>query len=130
MNDDRPGSSATLIAETERVSAPNYSPLPVVIARAEGVCAWDVEGSKYLDCISAYSSLNQGHRHPRIVAALVEQAGRLTLTSRAVHNDRMGAFSNELCALLGLDMALPMNTGAEAVETAIKLARKWGYRSK
>ena len=122
--------SSAVIAETERVSAPNYSPLPVVVSRGEGVWVWDVEGRRYLDCISAYSSLNQGHRHPRIVAALVEQAGRLTLTSRAVHNDRMGAFLNELCALSGLDMALPMNTGAEAVETAIKLARKWGYRVK
>jgi len=130
MNDDRPGSSATLIAETERVSAPNYSPLPVVIARAEGVWAWDVEGRKYLDCISAYSSLNQGHRHPRIVRALVEQAGRLTLTSRAVHNDRMGPFLAKLCELAGFEMALPMNTGAEAVETSIKLARKWAYRVK
>jgi len=130
MNDDRPGSSATLIAETERVSAPNYSPLPVVIARAEGVWAWDVEGRKYLDCISAYSSLNQGHRHPRIVRALVEQAGQLTLTSRAVHNDRMGPFLAKLCELAGCEMALPMNTGAEAVETAIKLARKWAYRVK
>jgi len=130
MNDDRSGSSATLIAETERVSAPNYSPLPVVIARAEGVWAWDVEGRKYLDCISAYSSLNQGHRHPRIVRALVEQADRLTLTSRAVHNDRMGPFLAKLCELAGFEMALPMNTGAEAVETAIKLARKWAYRVK
>ena len=119
-----------MIAETERVSAPNYSPLPVVIARAEGVWAWDVEGRKYLDCISAYSSLNQGHRHPRIVRALVEQAGQLTLTSRAVHNDRMGPFLAKLCELAGFEMALPMNTGAEAVETAIKLARKWAYRVK
>ncbi len=119
-----------LIAATEQVSAPNYKPLPVVISRGEGVWVWDVEGRKYLDCISAYSSLNQGHRHPRIVAALVEQAGRLTLTSRAVHNDQMGPFLSELCAIARLDMALPMNTGAEAVETAIKLARKWGYRAK
>jgi len=130
MNDGRPGSSAALIAETERVSAPNYAPLPVVIARAEGVWAWDVDGRKYLDCISAYSSLNQGHRHPRIVRALVEQAGRLTLTSRAVHNERMGPFLAQLCRLAGFEMALPMNTGAEAVETAIKLARKWAYRVK
>ena len=122
--------SRAVIAEAERVSAPNYSPLPVVLARGEGVWVWDVEGRRYLDCISAYSSLNQGHRHPRIVAALVEQAERLTLTSRAVHNDRMGPFLNELCALAGFEMALPMNTGAEAVETAIKLARKWGYRVK
>jgi ornithine--oxo-acid transaminase len=122
--------SSAVIAEAERVSAPNYSPLPVVLSRGEGVWVWDVEGRRYLDCISAYSSLNQGHRHPRIVAALVEQAERLTLTSRAVHNDRMGPFLNELCALAGMEMALPMNTGAEAVETAIKLARKWGYRVK
>jgi len=122
--------SGSVIAEAERVSAPNYSPLPVVVSRGEGVWVFDVEGRKYLDCISAYSSLNQGHRHPRIVAALVEQAERLTLTSRAVHNDRMGPFLNELCALAGMEMALPMNTGAEAVETAIKLARKWGYRVK
>jgi ornithine--oxo-acid transaminase len=130
MSAGKPNAGAALIAETERVSAPNYAPLPVVISRAAGVWAWDVDGRKYLDCISAYSSLNQGHRHPRIVRALVEQAERLTLTSRAVHNDRMGPFLEKLCGLAGLDMALPMNTGAEAVETAIKLARKWGYRSK
>ena len=130
MSVERREAGAALIAETERVSAPNYAPLPVVIARAEGVWAWDVDGRKYLDCISAYSSLNQGHRHPRIVRALVEQAGRLTLTSRAVHNDRMGPFLAKLCRLAGFEMALPMNTGAEAVETAIKLARKWAYRVK
>jgi ornithine--oxo-acid transaminase len=124
------GDGSTLIAEAERVSAPNYAPLPIVISRAEGVWAWDVSGRKFLDCVSAYSSLNQGHRHPRIVRALIEQAGRLTLTSRAVHNDRMGPFLAKLCKLAGFDMALPMNTGAEAVETAIKLARKWGYRVK
>jgi ornithine--oxo-acid transaminase len=120
----------TLIAETERVSAPNYAPLPIVVSRGEGVWVWDVDGRRYLDCVSAYSSLNHGHRHPRIVKALVEQAERLTLTSRAVHNDQMGPFLSELCALAGMEMALPMNTGAEAVETAIKLARKWGYRTK
>ena len=130
MSGDRRDSGAALIAETERVSAPNYAPLPVVIARGEGVWAWDVDGRKYLDCISAYSSLNQGHRHPRIIRALVEQASRLTLTSRAVHNDRMGAFLAKLCRLASFEMALPMNTGAEAVETAIKLARKWAYRVK
>jgi ornithine--oxo-acid transaminase len=130
MSGGQRGAGAALIAEAERVSAPNYAPLPVVISRAEGVWAWDVEGRKYLDCISAYSSLNQGHRHPRIVRALVEQAGHLTLTSRAVHNDRMGPFLAKLCRLAGFEMALPMNTGAEAVETAIKLARKWGYRAK
>jgi ornithine--oxo-acid transaminase len=120
----------TLIAETERVSAPNYAPLPIVVSRGEGVWVWDVDGRRYLDCVSAYSSLNHGHRHPRIIKALVEQAERLTLTSRAVHNDQMGPFLSELCALAGMEMALPMNTGAEGVETAIKLARKWGYRSK
>ena len=119
-----------MIALAERVGAHNYAPLPVVLTRAEGVWAWDVEGRKYLDCISAYSSLNQGHRHPRILNALLSQAGRLTLTSRAVHNDRLGPFLEKLCRAAEMDMALPMNTGAEAVETAIKLARKWGYRVK
>ncbi len=122
--------TASIIAQTEAVSARNYAPLPVVIERAEGVWAWDVEGRKYLDCISAYSSLNQGHRHPRIVEALVTQAQQLTLTSRAVHNDRMGRFLAKLCNACEMEMALPMNTGAEAVETAIKIARKWGYRVK
>ena len=95
--------SSAVIAETERVSAPNYSPLPVVVSRGEGVWVWDLEGRRYLDCISAYSSLNQGHRHPRIVAALVEQAGRLTLTSRAVHNDEMGPFLKSLPTTLVFD---------------------------
>jgi len=122
--------SRGVIASTEKVSAPNYAPLPVVVSRGEGVWVWDLEGRKYLDCVSAYSSLNHGHRHPRIVRALVDQAERLTLTSRAVHNDRMGPFLAELCALACMEMALPMNTGAEAVETAIKLARRWGYRVK
>ncbi len=122
--------SRCVIVDTERVSAPNYAPLPVVISRGEGVWVWDVDGRRYLDCISAYSSLNQGHRHPRIVRALIEQAGRVTLTSRAVHNDRMGPFLADLCAVANMEMALPMNTGAEAVETALKLARKWGYRAK
>lgn len=125
-----PLSAAALIARTEHISAPNYAPLPVVAERAEGVWVYDVAGRRYLDCISAYSSLNQGHRHPRIVAALVEQAARLTLTSRAVHNDRLGPFLEKLCTVASMEMALPMNTGAEAVETAIKLARKWGYRVK
>ena len=98
--------SDAIIAQTATVGAPNYSPLPIVAARAEGVWLWDVDGRKYLDCISAYSSLNQGHRHPRIVAALIEQAGRLTLTSRAVHNDQMGPFLAQLCALAGFEMAL------------------------
>jgi ornithine--oxo-acid transaminase len=122
--------SDDIIRLTESVSAPNYAPLPVVITQAEGVWAWDSDGRRYLDAISAYSSLNQGHRHPRIVRALIEQAGRLTLTSRAVHNDRMGPFLKKLCRVGAMEMALPMNTGAEAVETAIKLARKWAYRVK
>jgi len=99
----------------------------VVIERAEGVWVWDVEGRKYLDCLSAYSALNQGHRHPAIIAALTEQAHRVTLTSRAFRNDQLGLFYKELHELTGYEMALPMNTGAEAVETAIKVARKWGY---
>ena len=119
-----------LIAQAERISAQNYAPLPVVLSKASGVWAWDTEGRRYLDCLSAYSSMSLGHCHPRIVDALTEQARRLTLTSRAFHNDRMGPFLELLCELCGQDMALPMNTGAEAVETAIKLARKWGYRAK
>ncbi len=122
--------ASDIIRLTNSVSAPNYAPLDVVITRADDVWAWDTEGRRYLDCISAYSSLNQGHRHPRIIDALTEQAGRLTLTSRAVHNDRMGPFLARLCEIAGMTMSLPMNTGAEAVETAIKLARKWGYEVK
>lgn len=116
--------------EAERWSAANYSPLPVVLARGEGVWVWDVEGRRYLDMLSAYSALNQGHRHPAIVAAAGAQLGRLTLTSRAFHNDQMGSFLRELCQLAGYEKALPMNTGAEAVETAIKMVRKWGYERK
>ncbi len=119
-----------LIAQVERVSAHNYAPLPVVISRARGVWAWDTDGKRYLDCLSAYSSLSLGHCHPRVVDALVEQARRLCLTSRAFHNDRMGPFLDLLCELCDMEMALPMNTGAEAVETAIKLVRKWGYQAK
>ncbi len=122
--------SQEIIEVTERFGAHNYHPLPVVIARAEGARVWDCEGKEYLDFLSAYSAVNQGHRHPRIIQALVEQAGRVTLTSRAFHNDQLGPFLEELCALTGFPKALPMNTGAEAVETAIKLARKWGYKVK
>jgi ornithine--oxo-acid transaminase len=118
------------IDDVERFGAHNYAPLPVVLARGEGCFVWDVEGRRYLDGLSAYSALNQGHRHPRIVAALVEQAQRLTLTSRAFHNDRMGAFLGTLCALTGFPRALPMNTGVEAVETAVKAMRRWGYETK
>ncbi len=115
------------VALEETYGAHNYHPLDVVIERAEGVWVWDVEGRKYLDCLSAYSALNQGHRHPAIIAALTEQAHRVTLTSRAFRNDQLGLFYKELHELTGYEMALPMNTGAEAVETAIKVARKWGY---
>ncbi len=110
--------------------AHNYHPIPVVISRAEGVWVWDPEGRKYMDCLSSYSAVNQGHRHPRIVAALEEQLGRVTLTSRAFHNDRLGPFLKKLTEVTRMEMALPMNTGAEAVETAIKIARKWGYEIK
>lgn len=114
----------------EQYGAHNYHPLEVVIEKAEGVWVWDVGGRKYLDCLSAYSALNQGHRHPKIVAALIEQAQKVTLTSRAFRNDQLGPLYQELHALTGYDLALPMNSGAEAVETALKLARKWGYAVK
>jgi ornithine--oxo-acid transaminase len=119
-----------LIAVENRFGAPIYDPLDIVVTRAEGVWLWDVGGKRYLDCISAYSAVNQGHCHPKILAALLEQARCVTLTSRAMHNDRMPAFLERLTTLCGYDMALPMNTGSEAVETAIKLARRWGYEVK
>ncbi|MCL7973737.1 MAG: ornithine--oxo-acid transaminase [marine benthic group bacterium] len=122
--------TAEYIREVDQWSAHNYGPLPVVLERGEGVWVWDVDGRKYLDMLAAYSAVNQGHRHPRIIEALERQAGRLTLTSRAFHNDRMGPFLRRLCEATGFDRALPMNTGAEAVETAIKAARKWGYEVK
>jgi ornithine--oxo-acid transaminase len=123
-------SAQRYIDQVDRYGARTYAPLPVVLARGEGCFVWDVEGRRYLDGLSAYSALNQGHRQPRIVAALVEQAQRLTLTSRAFHNDRMGALLERLCSLTGLDLALPMNTGVEAVETAVKAMRRWGYEAK
>jgi ornithine--oxo-acid transaminase len=118
------------LTEVDQYSAHNYLPLPVVLERAEGVWVWDVEGKRYLDMLSAYSALNQGHRHPAILAAATRQMERLTLTSRAFHNDQMGPFLRELCEATGFQRALPMNTGAEAVETAIKMVRKWGYKVK
>ncbi len=118
------------LSEVERYSAHNYHPLPIVLCRGEGAWVWDVEGKKYLDCLAAYSAVNQGHRHPAIIEAAREQLDRLTLTSRAFHNDQMGPFLRELCELAGYERALPMNTGAEAVETAIKAVRRWGYRVK
>jgi ornithine--oxo-acid transaminase len=119
-----------LIAEEERYGAHNYAPLDLVVERAQGVWLWDVAGRRYLDCVSAYSAVNQGHCHPRIYAALVEQAAKVTLTSRAMRNDRMPGFLATLTRLTGYDKALPMNTGVEAVETAIKLARRWAYERK
>lgn len=118
------------ITEADQFSARNYKPLPVVLERGEGEWVWDVDGNRYLDMLSAYSALNQGHRHPAIIAAAEEQMSRLTLTSRAFHNDQMGPFVRELCEATGYEKALPMNTGAEAVETAIKVVRKWGYKVK
>jgi ornithine--oxo-acid transaminase len=114
----------------ERYGAHNYHPIDVVIHEARGVWVTDVEGKRYLDCLSAYSALNQGHAHPRILQAMIEQAHRVTLTARAFRNDQLGPFYKALCDLTGYQRALPMNSGAEAVETAIKLARKWGYKVK
>lgn len=110
--------------------AQNYKPLPVLLTRAEGVYAWDMEGKKYLDMMSAYSAVSFGHSHPRILKALIEQAKTLAMTSRAYHTDKLAPFIEKLCTVTGLDLALPMNTGAEAVETAIKAARQWGYATK
>ncbi len=114
----------------EKYGAHNYHPLDVVIQKAEGVWVYDVDGKKYLDCLAAYSAVNQGHCHPRIVNALKEQAGKVTLTSRAFRNDQLPLLYKELCELTGYEMVLPMNSGAEAVETALKAARKWGYKVK
>ena len=122
--------SSDYIQLDDKYSAHNYLPLDVVVNRAEGVWIYDVDGNKYLDCLSAYSAVNQGHCHPTILRAAAEQMHRVTLTSRAFRNDQMGPFLKELCDVTGYEMALPMNTGAEAVETAIKAARKWGYRVK
>ncbi len=110
--------------------AHNYHPLPVVLTKGEGVFVWDVEGKRYFDFLSAYSAVNQGHCHPKILAALHEQSQRITLTSRAFHNDQLGPFEKYITELLGFDRVLPMNTGVEGGETAIKLARKWGYTVK
>ena len=122
--------NAEAIRLSEEYGAHNYHPLEVVLSKAEGVFVWDIEGNKYIDCLSAYSAINQGHRHPKIVEAAKAQINTLTLTSRAFHNDRMGPFLKLLCETTGMEVALPMNTGAEAVETAIKIARRWGYEIK
>ena len=114
----------------EQYGAHNYHPLDVVIERGEGVWVYDVDGKKYLDCLSAYSALNQGHVHPKILEALIEQAGKITITSRAFRNDQLPLLYKELSEMTGYEMSLPMNSGAEAVETALKLARKWAYQVK
>lgn len=118
------------ITVEDTYNARNYEPLDVVLERGEGVWVWDVEGKRYLDCLSSYSALNQGHAHPRIRRAMVRQAAKLTLTGRAFRNDQLPLLAKELCELTGYEMMLPMNTGAEAVETALKAARKWGYEVK
>jgi ornithine--oxo-acid transaminase len=119
--------AADLIGLVDRYSAHNYHPLPVVVADGDGAWVTDVDGKRYLDMLAAYSALNFGHRHPDLVAAARDQLDRVTLTSRAFHNDRLGPFCRELAELCGMEMVLPMNTGAEAVETAVKTARRWGY---
>jgi ornithine--oxo-acid transaminase len=119
-----------IIAIEEQFGAHNYHPLDVVIEKAEGIWVWDVDGKKYMDCLAAYSAVNQGHCHPRILKALKEQAEKVTLTSRAFRNDQLPMLCKELCELTGYTMVLPMNSGAEAVETALKAARKWGYKIK
>jgi ornithine--oxo-acid transaminase len=123
-------SSADAIALEDKYGAHNYHPLPVVLSRGEGVYVWDVEGKKYYDFLSAYSAVNQGHCHPRIVGAMVKQAQTLTLTSRAFYNDKLGVYEKYITEYFGFDKVLPMNTGAEAVETAVKICRKWAYEKK
>jgi ornithine--oxo-acid transaminase len=119
--------SKIIIEKTDKFGAHNYHPLPIVISKAEGVWVEDPEGNKYMDMLSSYSALNQGHRHPKIIQALKDQADKVTLTSRAFHNERLGEFYEKLSRLTGKQMILPMNTGAEAVETALKAARRWAY---
>src|ERR1700756_4235172 len=118
------------IATEARFGARNYEPLGVILSRGEGVWVWDTQGNRYLDCLSAYSAVNQGHCHPKILAAMVEQAAKLTLTSRAFHNDQLASFYEQIAELTGSHKILPMNSGAEAVESAIKAIRKWGYEVK
>ncbi len=125
-----PTQTEELLAREALYGASTYKPLDVMLCRGQGVWVWDLDGRRYLDCLAAYSAVNQGHCHPRILAALTEQAGRLTLTSRAFHNDQLGLFYEELCTLTRSTRALPMNSGAEAVESALKVARKWAYQVK
>jgi len=130
MTLDQAASTAGAIELEARYGARNYHPLPVVLTRGEGVLLWDLQGRRYLDMMSAYSAVSFGHGHPLLVRALSEQAARLAVTSRAFHTDRLGPFLQRLCTMTGMDRALPMNSGAEAVETAIKAARKWAYKVK
>ena len=123
-------SSVEVIRETDRYGCRNYNPLPVVISKAEGVWVWDPEGNRYMDMLSAYSALNHGHRHPKIIQALKDQADKCTLTSRAFHNDQLGRFYAAVAEVTGKEKVLPMNTGAEAVESAVKIVRRWAYRVK
>lgn len=126
----RASSSELVIDKEIRHGAHNYKPVPVALCRGKGVFVWDVEGKRYYDFLSGYSALNHGHAHPKIVAAISEQAAKLTLTSRAFYNDVLGEFAEYATELFGYDKLLPMNTGVEAVETAVKLARRWGYVKK
>ncbi|MEL6925757.1 MAG: aminotransferase class III-fold pyridoxal phosphate-dependent enzyme, partial [Bacteroidota bacterium] len=123
-------SSQALMQLEDKYGAHNYHPLPVVLSRGEGVYVWDVEGKRYYDFLSAYSAVNQGHCHPRIIEALRQQADTLTLTSRAFYNDQLGPYEKFMTEYFGYDKVLPMNTGVEAVETALKLCRKWAYEVK
>ncbi len=125
-----PTQSEQIMNQTDQFGAHNYHPLPIVVSEAQGVWVRDPEGNQYMDMLSAYSAVNQGHRHPKIIEALKKQADRVTLTSRAFHNDQLGPFYEKVATLTGKDMVLPMNTGAEAVETAIKTARRWAYDQK
>ena len=125
-----PTTTADYVELEDRYGAHNYHPLDVVITKGEGVWVWDVDGKKYMDCLAAYSAVTQGHCHPRIVQALVDQSSKMALTSRAFRNDQLGLFYKQLTEMTGFSRTLPMNTGAEAVETAIKAARKWAYTVK
>ena len=127
---DAQTSMQALIGIEAELGAHNYNPLDVVLTRGEGVWVWDSDGNRYLDCLAAYSAVNQGHCHPKIREALIEQSGRLSLTSRAFRNDQLPLFYEEICTLTDSHKVLPMNTGAEAVESAIKCVRKWGYEVK
>ncbi len=127
---DQTGVAHDLIRTESLLGAHNYKPIDVVLSRGEGVYLWDVDGNRYLDCLSAYSAVNQGHCHPKILETMIEQAGKLTLTSRAFRNDQLAPFYQEIAALTGSHKVLPMNSGAEAVESAIKAVRKWGYEVK